>query len=81
MNCVTFLNRKSYHTEPNIMSKINNKQLSIAANSHHDMPDYNQPQSPESHNSIDLSSIINSFHISAVTFTLSLLNKNNFSRC
>lgn len=41
---------------------------------------YNQQPPPESHNSFDLSSIINSFHISAVTFTLSLLNKNNFSR-
>jgi len=47
----------------------------------HDIPNYNQPPPPESSdNSIDLSSIINSFHISAVTFTLSLLNKNNFTR-
>jgi len=44
----------------------------------HDITNHNQQPPPESQNSIDLSSIINSFHISAVTFTLSLLNKNNF---
>lgn len=47
----------------------------------HDISNYNQPPPPETpDNSIDLSSIITSFHISAVTFTLSLLNKNNFTR-